>query len=49
MDVSRTMRSYKENLVALSDRLGPFFKFLILLANNALVPPLHQGGHFVRQ
>jgi len=27
MDVSRTMRSYKENLVALSDRLGSFVKY----------------------
>ena len=28
MDVSRTMRSYKDNLVALSDRLGQFPPFI---------------------
>ena len=37
MDVSRTMRSYKDNLVALSDRLGRFYTcfFYILMTITA--------------
>jgi len=37
MDVSRTMRSYKENLVALSDRLGRFLRYFLLYPATILL------------
>jgi len=36
MDVSRTMRSYKENLVALSDRLGRFSQIFLVFSQHVV-------------